>query len=287
MTPSPATPGNRHWPADLNGYVAGAGKRSEQRSKDLAAAQQELTEAKAGTADAQDRYDRTAAELESSKLAAVEKARRYFSDRPAGLLDQVKALSALADDAAINFTQLLVRGLILLIDLSPVLLKTISPRTTYDQVRPLQVESTKRLISGRVRASEDVELALFDLRVTNIWHTFERRPASTPRESCETPTSSVEYRANHRTVIQEDGLAMPSHPVLNIHQDDARHTDKQKVDFALSPSLPPTSPLPPVLRVVRSKRGERPRRQPRGEPNEDVGARYGGAAAGQAVRCSL
>ena len=142
-------------------FLVGLGPRSAERRADLNNANKVLASANAAFATARRAYDHELTEISHEKAAEL-KLRDKAIDATPGLLDRETALSELAHEyPTVNDARWVLRGLILLMDVAPVLLKVASPVTAYDRIvrtRSIrQVAAAEGLLQADVTA--DLEVA--------------------------------------------------------------------------------------------------------------------------------
>ncbi|HEX7308461.1 DUF4407 domain-containing protein [Lentzea sp.] len=128
----------------------GFGDRTNERRGDLKRAQERYDKAVTDRAKAQFDYD--IAKVSSDEKRAGELTRRLDDlNRPHGIGDRERALAELArQDPSVRVMQNVMRGLILLVDLAPLLLKLTSPRSPHERnlkarVRDQLVRHDRRL----------------------------------------------------------------------------------------------------------------------------------------------
>ena len=204
---------------ELSGHAGsgdrGDGRRSRQRALDLSAAKEALRSIQSAAADVQGRFDSTAEALKTAQTAATQSVRDKAAQRPTGLIDRARALESLARDSAVNFVQWLVRGLILLIDISPVLLKLVSPKTVDEKIRPTRVKSAQRLSTLQIEADEAVRRALIRSRAAvQRYHLETAAGLAIERAARSNDIKVREVQFKHAKVIRERNLARPGHRML-------------------------------------------------------------------------
>lgn len=143
----------------------GLGNRTTERRTDLKNAQTRLDNANTAEAAAQTAYDQARLKPEQARDAELTRRLAEVDAKP-GLLDRERALSSLAaEEPAISTAQWVLRGLILLVDLAPVLLKMASPKTVYERNLRRRVaadiEDHDRLLAERtMKTRSESELRL-------------------------------------------------------------------------------------------------------------------------------
>jgi serine/threonine protein kinase len=166
------TAANKALDAEEGGYGGtrdvGVGPRAAERRTDLHLADAALALANSQLKTAQNSYNDEESVLANQKKADLAN-RDKAIDAPPGLLDRAKALSELAhNNTTVNDAWWELRGLILLIDVAPVLLKLASPGTAYERV--VRTRSVRKVAVAEGVLQDDVQA---DLQVAG--HARKRR----------------------------------------------------------------------------------------------------------------
>lgn len=134
---------------------AGPGRRTSERRVDLQRKQERLGAAMTEQKAAQAAYD--AAKELADKDRTAELARRLAEVvAPPGLADRERALAEVADaQPPVHDTQWVARGLILLVDVAPILLKIMSPKTPYERNLRRHVQMDAEIRDGRLLVKRD------------------------------------------------------------------------------------------------------------------------------------
>lgn len=153
---------NQALDAEVAGYggthEAGFGPRAAERLQDLNQAKATLATANQQLRTAQVNYSGGVSKITTQKasdLALLDKA----IDAKPGLLEREKALSELAHrNTTVNDARWVLRGLILLIDVAPVLLRLASPETAYERV--VRTRAVRRVAVAEGVLPDDVQADL-------------------------------------------------------------------------------------------------------------------------------
>lgn len=139
-------------------HSVGVGPRSAERRADLNRANAELRDATATFNQAQRAYNKELGTIAAEKAADLASRTKTIDVTP-GLLDREQALSELAHQyQSVNDAVRVLRGLILLVDVSPVLLKMASPGSVYE--KQLRVQAARKVSVAEQSLPRDVEADL-------------------------------------------------------------------------------------------------------------------------------
>ncbi|WP_372663384.1 DUF4407 domain-containing protein [Amycolatopsis kentuckyensis] len=112
---------------------AGQGRRTSERRLDLEQKQKILDDAIKEKKTAQDAYDKEKEGADKDRKTELDR-RLAQLDAPPGLADRERALAEVADaQSSVRDTQWVARGLVMLVDIAPILLKIMSPKTPYER----------------------------------------------------------------------------------------------------------------------------------------------------------
>jgi hypothetical protein len=153
---------NQALDAEEGGYGGthdvGVGPRSAERRQDLDQTNANLATANQKLRTAQGNYSGQVTKITAQKASDLELLVKAIDAKP-GLLDREKALSELAHrNATVNDARWVLRGLILLVDVAPVLLKLASPATAYERV--VRTRSVRKVAVAEGVLSDDVQADL-------------------------------------------------------------------------------------------------------------------------------
>ena len=153
---------NQALDAEEGGYGGthdvGVGPRAAERLQDLNQAKAALATANQQLRTAQINYSGELPKITAQKVSDLALLDKAIDAKP-GLLNREKALSELAHrNTTVNDARWVLRGLILLIDVAPVLLKLASPGTAYERV--VRARSVRKVAVAEGVLADDVQADL-------------------------------------------------------------------------------------------------------------------------------
>ena len=185
-------------------HSVGVGPRSAERRADLNRANAELRDATTTFNQAQQAYNKELGTIAAEKAADLASRVKAIDVTP-GLLGREQALSELARQyQSVNDARWVLRGLILLIDVSPVLLKMASPGSVYERL--LRVQAARKVSVAEQSLSRDIAA---DLEIGDH--------SRTGRIAHEKAVADEEYRLageqlRHDTTLRIQQLSSDSYP---------------------------------------------------------------------------
>lgn len=225
-------------------HEIGVGPRSAERRADLDRADTALANARTAQANAQSAYDMAKQRADTQQQTDLKTELAALNTTP-GLLQREDALGALgASSAPIRDAQWILRGLILLIDVAPLLLKLLSPRSPYERSQQRKVLHDMR-IHDQVQANR-IEEALADLRQGNAAAAQHRDLQARHN----TLVLTQRYRAHDEKALREADI--------EIRRAIARHRDVVEraglltlLDLGIVPYIDPRARLEPDFALPR------------------------------------
>lgn len=174
----------------------GVGQRAQERRDDLKQADDALNKAKKARADAQAAYNEAKSSADAQQQRDLTEQLTQISRNP-GLLDREQALSALAaSKPPIWDAEWVLRGLILLIDLAPMLLKLLSPRSPYER-------NLRRKVVHDIEIHDEMQVNRVEQALANLAQqnaaAAERRELDSRHRSL---TVTQEYRIADEQVLR-------------------------------------------------------------------------------------
>lgn len=149
-------------------FLVGVGPRTAARQVDLNNANTALISANTAFKSAKNKYAKEVTRIGHEKAADLKRRDKEIDVKP-GLLDRETALSELAHEyPTVNDARWVLRGLILLMDVAPVLLRVSSPETAYERV--IRARSARQVAAAEGDLQDEVTA---DLGVAS--HVRDRR----------------------------------------------------------------------------------------------------------------
>jgi serine/threonine protein kinase len=216
----------------------GVGPRSAERRADLDRAQARLTKAQQVQAGAQQAYDTARSKATRQQQNDLRTELAQINQNP-GLLNRETALSSLAShNRPIFDAEWVLRGLILLVDVAPVLLKLLSPISPYE--RNLRRRVTHEMQIHDYQQADRVAQATAELRLRNDVATRQRDLDGRHRTLLLTQRFRV---ADERAVRRAD---LEMRRVIGRHRDDVEAAGLLGLlDIGLVPQVDPRTRLTP------------------------------------------
>jgi serine/threonine protein kinase len=249
----------------------GFGDRTQERRDDLRDANAEFDSAQAAVTTAQAKYDAKQGQIEEAQRKDLAERVRIIDGRVPGLLDREEALSTLAtEDSRVNTSQWVFRGLILLVDLAPVLLKLVSPKTPYE--RELRARAANRVSAAQTRLTDELTKRTHRSRLEI--EEYEKTATHDQRSRIEEHAKTVDVHARTQLEIVRREEDLRARRAVAAHTARIEHEGLlDVVDHGLLDLSDGQTPL--RRRKVRTAQDV-----PRSEPPQTDDALFNGQAAG-------